>query len=67
MTLTERTWQRSSFCSGGGNNCVEVAANGDGVALRESEDPARIIATDGGSLRALVATLKEGAFRVSQN
>ncbi|WP_245738205.1 DUF397 domain-containing protein [Streptomyces sparsogenes] len=33
--MHEYTWQRSSFCSSG-NNCLEVAARGGDIAIRES-------------------------------
>ncbi|MFF4662833.1 DUF397 domain-containing protein [Streptomyces sp. NPDC001279] len=58
--MPERDWQRSSFCGGGGNNCVEVAslAVEGGVALRESESPDIFLVTDQGALRALVLSVK---------
>ena len=48
MDLTGAAWRKSSFSSGNGGACVEVAvvprASGDGggrvVALRDSKDPA---------------------------
>jgi Domain of unknown function (DUF397) len=47
MDLTGASWRKSSFSSGNGGACVEVAivpgATGDGgrvVALRDSKDPA---------------------------
>lgn len=58
--MTEDEWQRSSFCGGGGNNCVEVAATTHGVALRESDSPAEVIATERGALRALVLGVRAG-------
>ena len=34
-------WFKSSFCGGGtGSNCVEVALLRDGVAVRDSKNPA---------------------------
>lgn len=52
-------WQRSSLCGGGGNNCVEVAAVGhDGVVLRESDDPARVLVASRSALAALLARVK---------
>ncbi|GGV95682.1 hypothetical protein GCM10015535_63490 [Streptomyces gelaticus] len=59
--MPERDWQRSSFCAGGGNNCVEIAAgNADRIALRESESPAAVISTNRAALRALVLGVKAG-------
>ncbi|MDB1086592.1 DUF397 domain-containing protein [Streptomyces sp. ACA25] len=53
-------WLRSSFCGGGGNNCVEVAAVGEGIALRESEDPGQVVAMDRAAFGALLAGVKAG-------
>ncbi|MET9581585.1 DUF397 domain-containing protein [Streptomyces sp. NPDC006539] len=59
--MPEHEWQRSSFCAGGGNNCVEVAASGaTNVALRESENPTAVLVTSQGALRALVLGVKSG-------
>ncbi|MFI6860017.1 DUF397 domain-containing protein [Streptomyces sp. NPDC050421] len=58
--MTEHDWQRSSFCGGGGNNCVEVAAwpETEGIALRESDSPASVLTTNRAALSALVRGLK---------
>ncbi|WP_078607219.1 DUF397 domain-containing protein [Streptomyces flavidovirens] len=59
--MSERDWQRSSFCGGGGNNCVELAtAQGNGVAIRESETPGLVVSTNRAALRALVLGVKAG-------
>ncbi|MEU8892444.1 DUF397 domain-containing protein [Streptomyces sp. NPDC048442] len=59
--LSEQNWQRSSFCAGGGNNCVEVAAyERAGIALRESEDPGAVLSTRRTALSALVRSVKAG-------
>lgn len=59
--MPEHDWQRSSFCAGGGNNCVEVAlAGSDGVAMRESESPADIVSTNRAALKALILGVKAG-------
>jgi hypothetical protein len=58
----QHTWQRSSFCSGGGNNCVEVAAEGSAIAIRESSAPHTVLATDRTALRAFVLGVKDGRF-----
>jgi hypothetical protein len=60
--MAEFTWRRSSFCGGGGNNCVEVAATGDGVALRESDSPTEVLVTDRGPLLSLICGVKAGAM-----
>ncbi|MGY1456089.1 DUF397 domain-containing protein [Streptomyces sp. SS8] len=61
--MSEPSWQKSSFSGGGGNNCVEVAADdGDGIAVRESTDPGRVLTTDRAAFRALLRGAKAGAF-----
>lgn len=52
-------WLKSSFSGEGGNNCVEIAApTHEGIVLRESEIPARVLTTDRAVLRALVQSIK---------
>ncbi|MFC9221083.1 DUF397 domain-containing protein [Streptomyces hygroscopicus] len=60
--MHEYTWQRSSFCSGGGNNCLEVAARGGDIAIRESSEPEAIVSTDRTVLRAFVFAVMDGQF-----
>ncbi|MFB7953018.1 DUF397 domain-containing protein [Streptomyces sp. NPDC056045] len=59
-TVPERDWQRSSFCGGGGNNCVEVAAapQSSHVVLRESESPDIVLTASRGAMRALLLSVK---------
>ncbi|MFD6288278.1 DUF397 domain-containing protein [Streptomyces sp. NPDC060205] len=52
-------WVKSSFSDEGGNNCVEVAVTEDGAALRESDEPGRILAVRPESLSALLAAVKQ--------
>ncbi|MVO89822.1 DUF397 domain-containing protein [Streptomyces sp. p1417] len=63
--MTEVEWQRSSFCGGGGNNCVEVAATADGIALRESDSPATVLTTGRRALLALIRTVQSEASPLS--
>lgn len=57
--MPEPRWTKSSFSEEGGNNCVEIAATSpDGIALRESESPARVLHTDRAVLEALVRSVK---------
>ncbi|WP_308013488.1 DUF397 domain-containing protein [Streptomyces beigongshangae] len=51
-------WIKSSFSDEGGNNCVEVAATEDGIALRESESPTEVLSTGPEVLRALLHGVK---------
>lgn len=40
MDLTGTQWRKSSYSSGNGGQCVEVAANLPGIiAVRDSKDP----------------------------
>ena len=40
MDLTGATWRKSSYSSGNGGACVEIARNLPGVvAVRDSKDP----------------------------
>ncbi|MDX3640401.1 DUF397 domain-containing protein [Streptomyces sp. MB09-02B] len=57
--MSDLRWIKSSFSEEGGNNCVEIAAPGpEGIALRESESPARVLTTDRAALGALVRSVK---------
>lgn len=58
MTIT---WQKSSFSSGE-SKCVEVARTPSSLLLRESTDPALVIATSAPRLRDLLAGIKAGEF-----
>jgi hypothetical protein len=39
MDLSAASWRKSSFSTGGGQNCVEVAVLPGAVAIRDSKDP----------------------------
>ncbi|MER5982198.1 DUF397 domain-containing protein [Streptomyces sp. NPDC001787] len=59
--MSDLHWVKSSFSDAGGNNCVEVAAvEGDGVALRESDNPGVLLITSQSALRALVLAVRSG-------
>jgi hypothetical protein len=59
--LPEIKWLKSSFSEASGNNCIEVAAaTGDGMALRESENPDQVLLTRQAALGALVRGVKAG-------
>jgi hypothetical protein len=64
--VLELGWQRSSFCSGGGNNCIEIAEAANGaLAVRESESPTQIVASDRARFRALLSGVKSGEMQLS--
>ncbi|PSM37872.1 DUF397 domain-containing protein [Streptomyces dioscori] len=56
--MPELNWLKSSYSGDGGNNCVEVAATPNGVAVRESDSPADVLILGRGSLRALIRRLQ---------
>jgi Domain of unknown function (DUF397) len=64
MDLTGAVWRKSSFSSGNGGACVEVAANLPGVvAVRDSKDsagPALVLAPE--TWRVFIAAARTGAF-----
>lgn len=53
-------WVKSSFSDEGGNNCIEVAADEDGIALRESDSPATLLRTSVSALSALLRSAQTG-------
>ncbi|MEV0635305.1 DUF397 domain-containing protein [Streptomyces sp. NPDC050619] len=59
--MPELHWLKSSYSGDGGNNCVEVAATSNGVAIRESESPTELLVTDRGALLSLIRGAKTGA------
>ncbi|MEU5424043.1 DUF397 domain-containing protein [Streptomyces olivoreticuli] len=60
--MPETNWQRSSFCGGGGNNCMEMRASGDSIQVRESEAPKGVVTLTRDQLAAFVAGVKAGEF-----
>lgn len=56
-------WFRSSFCGSGGSDCVEVALLGDGVAMRDSKNPAgAVLRFTPAQWLAFVAGARTGEF-----
>ncbi|MFC8201986.1 DUF397 domain-containing protein [Streptomyces sp. NPDC057298] len=53
-------WIKSSFSEASGNNCVEVAATEDGIALRESDSPATVLRASASALSALLCSTQAG-------
>jgi hypothetical protein len=47
------------------HHCVEFTLMGDGVALRNSQQPMDVLVIGRGVWRTLVAGIKTGAFEVS--
>ncbi|MEW2388680.1 DUF397 domain-containing protein [Streptomyces venezuelae] len=58
---TPTKWQKSSFSgSGDGNACVELAATGPHIHLRESEDPATELISAPETFAGLLRALRAG-------
>lgn len=55
-------WQKSSFSGGGGAECVEVATHQEAILIRESDDPAAVIATSASKWEALISGVKTGHY-----
>jgi len=61
MDLSTAHWHKSSKSSGGGNQCVEVAAVPGSIAIRDSKDPqgpVHVISPE--AFRELIASIKRG-------
>lgn len=54
-------WERSSFCSD--SACVEVALDGEGVLLRNSERPDDVVRFTRREWEAFLLAIEEGDFR----
>jgi hypothetical protein len=67
MDLSSASWRKSSYSSGNGGQCVEVARNLPGVvAVRDSKDPggAKLVFTPA-QWSAFAAKVKAGEFELS--
>lgn len=59
--VSDLHWVKSSFSDAGGNNCVEVTmGEGEGVTLRESDNPGTVVTITQSAMRALVLAIKGG-------
>ncbi|MCA6093064.1 DUF397 domain-containing protein [Streptomyces sp. SCA3-4] len=59
--MSELAWRKSSFSVGQDGDCVEVSSRPGGlIRLRESDDPAQVIATTPTAWAALLTTVKAG-------
>jgi hypothetical protein len=65
MTMTELTWQKSSFSEAGGANCLYLAAVAPvgTVHLRESDRPGTVLTTTPDALAALIRALAPPGHR----
>ena len=63
MDFSSVHWRKSSYSSGGGNACVEVAALPRAVAIRDSKDPyGPVHLLDPAAFRDLISRIKRGDF-----
>lgn len=53
--MRDTGWFKSTFSTSGGDNCVEVRFVGSGSRVRDSKNPAAVLAAD---LPALVTAVK---------
>ena len=63
--LSTASWHRSSYSSGGGQNCVEVAEVPGSVAIRDSKDPdgpVHIVSRP--AFRDLITRIKRGELNL---
>ncbi|WP_116211834.1 DUF397 domain-containing protein [Streptomyces olivoreticuli] len=59
---TDTKWQKSSFSTGGGEQCVEIAAHPTGVLIRESDEPGVTARASHAPFAALITGVKAGRF-----
>jgi Domain of unknown function (DUF397) len=61
MDLTSAVWRKSSYSSGNGGQCVEVATNLPGVvAVQDSKNPGPALVVEPAAFAALLAAIKNG-------
>ncbi|HEX6523287.1 MAG TPA: DUF397 domain-containing protein [Streptosporangiaceae bacterium] len=61
MDLSAAVWRKSSYSSGGGSGCVEVAPASSFVAIRDSKNP------DGGFLVISFGAFRDLTARIKQS
>jgi hypothetical protein len=60
--IVETEWQKSSFCAGGGNNCLEARREGSVIHLRESQVPESEITLTPAQFAVFLSGVKAGEF-----
>jgi hypothetical protein len=61
--MSKHTWRKASRSGASGNDCVEVAADGDRMLVRDSKHrDGGVLHLDAAAFRAFVAQMKGGAF-----
>lgn len=64
MDLTRAIWRKSSYSSGNGGNCVEIAGNLPGIiAVRDSKNPdGPVLTLTAAQWQSFAAGVKLGEF-----
>jgi hypothetical protein len=62
LRMSDIIWQQSSYCGNGGNNCIQVAVDGNGISIRESVEPDRTVSAHRLAFRSFVTRIKAGDF-----
>ncbi|GAA1514101.1 hypothetical protein GCM10009677_54110 [Sphaerisporangium rubeum] len=61
MGMNDGNWYKSSYSSGNGENCVEVAGMAGVIAVQDSKDPARgVLRVPVGEWRCFLSGLDVG-------
>jgi len=61
LSAREHRWRKSSYSSGGGDDCVELADLGRVVGIRDSKDPeGPVLRVTRAGLAALLAAARRG-------
>ncbi|AGP56053.1 DUF397 domain-containing protein [Streptomyces rapamycinicus] len=58
--MPQTTWRKSSFSEGQGDNCVELAAAGNGIRIRESDEPDAVVCTTPAALGVFIRAIQAG-------
>ncbi|MFI1955554.1 DUF397 domain-containing protein [Streptomyces xinghaiensis] len=57
--MNQLNWKRSSFCGGGGNNCVEIAVCDQvSTAIRDSSHPVCTIRLSRTALNSFISSVR---------
>ncbi|MEV8061323.1 DUF397 domain-containing protein [Streptomyces antimycoticus] len=57
--MSDVKWHKSSFSTDGAN-CVELAAAGNGIRIRESDEPDAVVRTTPAALGVFIRAIKAG-------
>ncbi|MEE1938661.1 DUF397 domain-containing protein [Streptomyces sp. TRM 70361] len=60
ISVSELVWIKSSFSEAGGNNCVEIAVDGENIAIRDSTAPGIHITVGRAAFGSFMTTTKAG-------